>query len=823
MTHRPITLTCALLLLASVASATTFVVPSDDELVGKAQAIVIGTVEGSYVRQTDVTIETTYEIRVERAVKGVVGRDELLRVVSPGGFIEGVGGVLVEGAAHFRQGDRVLLFLTRNSGHWETTDMTLGKFRFVTSTAGDRLAVRDAEDIVGWDRAGNVHHEKLRRADEFVRFVEDRAHGRKAASESSYLVDANDVTLDSLEPSMELQSSSAPVMETNAAPFPGDTYTDYVSNQPIRWPNMSAGVQFYKRSTTNISGVADGGASVIQNGLAAWTNDCASLINLSYAGETPTASQNFDAVHVVEFNDPQSRVGGSWTGSGTIAITFTSFGSSHSFAGKTWWSITDADVVFQDGYPGTHSTFPTAMTHELGHGIGWRHSNQSHLDGGACNPSVEECTSTAIMNSSVVNGIGYTLQPWDKNAAESVYPGGTCTVPCTAPVITSQPTSRTITAGSSTTLSVSATGTGPLTYQWFIGPSGVTTSPIAGATSSSIIVAPSATTSYWVRVTNSCGSVTSTGATVTVNQPNPTPGSVVRNDFNGDGRSDLFWRNNATGDNSIWFMNGTTFSGLATTGLSTSWQPQDFGDFDGDGKADVFWRNSSGQTVIWLMNGTAVRTSASSLTVADTNWKVYGSGDFNGDGRDDIFWRNAATSQSSIWFMNGTGSPSTTMLQSVPTAWIPEMFGDFNGDGRADVFWRNSSTGETSVWLMNGATITSAVRSLTVADVNWSVAGGGDFDGDGRADLFWRNRSTGANSIWLMNGGAPRSTLTATTVATDWTPNNFGTFDGNATTDIFWYRPSTGETSIWLMNGATATTAVRSTTVDTNWRPVKSF
>ncbi|WP_322505541.1 FG-GAP repeat protein [Chroococcidiopsis cubana] len=28
-------------------------------------------------------------------------------------------------------------------------------------------------------------------------------------------------------------------------------------------------------------------------------------------------------------------------------------------------------------------------------------------------------------------------------------------------------------------------------------------------------------------------------------------------DFNGDGRADLLWRNEETGDNIIWLMNGT--------------------------------------------------------------------------------------------------------------------------------------------------------------------------------------------------------------------------------------------------------------------------
>lgn len=92
-------------------------------------------------------------------------------------------------------------------------------------------------------------------------------------------------------------------------------------------------------------------------------------------------------------------------------------------------------------------------------------------------------------------------------------------VDCTAaPTITAQPQSTTINGGASATLSVTATG-GGLRYQWFQGPSGTTTTPIAGATGPTFTVTPGATRSYWVRVTNACGEVASAGATVNVCWP----------------------------------------------------------------------------------------------------------------------------------------------------------------------------------------------------------------------------------------------------------------------------------------------------------------
>ena len=86
-----------------------------------------------------------------------------------------------------------------------------------------------------------------------------------------------------------------------------------------------------------------------------------------------------------------------------------------------------------------------------------------------------------------------------------------------APAITTPPQSQTITAGQTATLSVVATGTAPLGYQWYTGASPTTTTPVAGATASSFTT-PLLTsgTSYWVRVSNGFGTANSATATITV-------------------------------------------------------------------------------------------------------------------------------------------------------------------------------------------------------------------------------------------------------------------------------------------------------------------
>jgi hypothetical protein len=80
------------------------------------------------------------------------------------------------------------------------------------------------------------------------------------------------------------------------------------------------------------------------------------------------------------------------------------------------------------------------------------------------------------------------------------------------------PKSQTIASGNSATLRVYAIGPLPQTWQWYVGESGVTTNPIAGATSPVYTTPPLISDqSYWVRVAGpGRGDTADAGATITV-------------------------------------------------------------------------------------------------------------------------------------------------------------------------------------------------------------------------------------------------------------------------------------------------------------------
>lgn len=102
------------------------------------------------------------------------------------------------------------------------------------------------------------------------------------------------------------------------------------------------------------------------------------------------------------------------------------------------------------------------------------------------------------------------------------------TVTAVAPAIAAQPQSLSLNQGNNATFTVTATGTAPLTYQWYKGVTALTNSAghISGATTNSLSITSVQTgdvASYTVTVTNSGGSVTSDAATLTVGTPPATP------------------------------------------------------------------------------------------------------------------------------------------------------------------------------------------------------------------------------------------------------------------------------------------------------------
>ena len=97
----------------------------------------------------------------------------------------------------------------------------------------------------------------------------------------------------------------------------------------------------------------------------------------------------------------------------------------------------------------------------------------------------------------------------------AVLVGGQAPLRGFAPAITNQPVDETVTASQTATFSVGASGTDPLSYQWYFN----TNTLLSGAASSSLEIADAQSSDaggYSVVVTNAYGAVTSVVATLTV-------------------------------------------------------------------------------------------------------------------------------------------------------------------------------------------------------------------------------------------------------------------------------------------------------------------
>jgi hypothetical protein len=105
--------------------------------------------------------------------------------------------------------------------------------------------------------------------------------------------------------------------------------------------------------------------------------------------------------------------------------------------------------------------------------------------------------------------------------------------------------------------------------------------------------------------------------------------------------------------------------------------------FNGDGRSDILWRNNVGTLAMWLMNGSAV-AGTSVLGTVPLGWTIVGIGDFNGDRKADLLWRDGAGTLA-LWRMNGFVTLGTNILGAVATAWSVSRIADFNGDGKSDI------------------------------------------------------------------------------------------------------------------------------------------
>jgi hypothetical protein len=363
--------------------------------------------------------------------------------------------------------------------------------------SGQELILRDESELVGWDPDGRVHEERPRSAQRFLDYVRGVARGEAASA--AYFVPR--------------EAAAWNGTAANAA-FTATSYTlQYSGGVGSRWNVFPSAVHWNQGNSE--TGALGSGTPQINDAFGEWNGGGTHYVLASATPNTKGFLDAADGVNNIVFEknltsagiQPFSCTNGGALGMGGMHRA--GFGAeAHLFRGETFATTLEADVSMNQGIANcttsqlAPSEFASVMTHELGHTLGFRHSDQNRLLTAACSTDATlDCSSQAIMNHILVSGLNGHLQAWDKAALDAVYGSGPACVP---PSITQQPSGSTITGGAPAQLSVTAAGTGPLSYQWYSGASGNTSTPVSGGSAATVLVTPLADTSYWVRVTGQC-------------------------------------------------------------------------------------------------------------------------------------------------------------------------------------------------------------------------------------------------------------------------------------------------------------------------------
>lgn len=379
----------------AAAHATTYVMPTDATLADSAHGVLIGDVLG--VEPGASAAETVWRIATVRVLsRGTAAPVE--RVLLPGGASPDGRVAWMPGVAWLAPGSRVLIFYERRlDGTMLPLHLNLGLF-YRSGLGGDATYVR-ALDGSGDVGKRNAEYHAPRSAERFEAWIAARSRGAKRAPD--YLVPN---ALPQPLPKFVLLTAG------NGRPV---RWNEFDTDTPVTWHALSGGQV----------GMIRDPYVLLQQAFAAWNDDPASRILLSYggfAGGIDTFCD--DAVsdgNVVLWNDPLGTIGGTFTcgGGGTIATA-----GPCATGGDPFNPIVEARLTVQDG-AGCYLdrdgglSGAEALTHELGHTLGFAHS----CENGGCpfGSDLDDATLRWLLHD---DGRGAVLRADDRAAAFAVYP-----------------------------------------------------------------------------------------------------------------------------------------------------------------------------------------------------------------------------------------------------------------------------------------------------------------------------------------------------------------------------------------------------------------
>jgi hypothetical protein len=393
-------------------------------------------------------IETVTSFTVDEVILGGISRNAQLEIREPGGTF-GERSTVIPGVPHFTEGNKYVLFLMRDRATWRVLDLALGQFAYAIDADGNSLLVRDEEEINAAPSNGKPYAEKRRLAAEFLAFLRAEAAQNGTGAEN-YFTDKKPL-LDTTAPPRLQQSKSVRISTAKQtivpliAPYTATSYTMTITGGlGARWNVFPSAVNFFSVGTE--PGAPGGGVTAINAAFAAWNGDPNSNVNYVYAGADTSGAHTRgisgpDSENTVIFERNLSAYGaGPFTCSGSSYSGTLGIGGVSSTSGthvgpnnETFATTTEGDVEMNQGVANctvlfNNGDFNSAVTHEVGHTLGFRHSDQTRASDPntpCTNDASLECSSAAIMKAIIPTGLNAALQPWDQHAVQAVYPSTT--------------------------------------------------------------------------------------------------------------------------------------------------------------------------------------------------------------------------------------------------------------------------------------------------------------------------------------------------------------------------------------------------------------
>src|SRR5262245_24604045 len=315
----------AFVLLAGPASASVVIPPADDDLIVRADAVIVGRVTDieSHDNQQG-KLRTYITIAIDEVLKGTLAQPTLT-IRELGGHVGNLGG-WVFANPEFSVGEQVLLFLDqRDDGTLRVLYFYLGKFSVITDPgSGDLVAVRPLPDEVaviappGAAASGIALAAVGRGLDEF------KARIREKAGEPRPLTTR-------ASPGLQLSSARRPaggVVERHQEfrflrdPNPGTAPDPNLVQPRFAQPDTNTPIVMHFNATTEpLAPVdSDGGREQVRAAFRAWSRVPTTAFR--FVEGAVTAAQGFDndSVNTVTFRDPEGDISPPSGCSGVLAV-----------------------------------------------------------------------------------------------------------------------------------------------------------------------------------------------------------------------------------------------------------------------------------------------------------------------------------------------------------------------------------------------------------------------------------------------------------------------------------------------------------------------